>query len=159
MYTRCVQQARRAEFYEAGIPDTVEGRFDLILLHVYLVMRVLKGDFNDRQQLFDLMFGDMDRSLRELGVGDMSIRKKMRPMISAFYGRGQAYEASIAGDDAILSMTLARNLFGSIIPEPKTLFTLTVYVRQTVDQLSRQAESDLLNGLVQFPDPVLSRGG
>src|SRR6202042_1273633 len=102
-YNICVAQARSPEFYSVlGVPDTVDGRFDLLVLHVALVMRKLGPEADIKQQLFDLMFADMDQSLREMGVGDMSIGKRIKPMIAAFYGRAQAYErALVEGDEEL----------------------------------------------------------
>ena len=112
LYNACVLQARQPEFYSAfGVPDTVDGRFDLLLLHVFMLMHRLDHEADAKQELFDLMFADMDRSLREMGVGDMSISRKIKPMISAFYGRGQAYQRALDADDTTLAATLRRNLY------------------------------------------------
>lgn len=156
LYKNCVVQARSPAFYLAGVPDTVDGRFDLILLHVYLVMRRLHAYKEENQQLFDLMFGDMDRSLREMGVGDMSIRKKMRPMISAFYGRAQAYQVAINDKDIVLAATLKRNLYGNILVEDVYIQRLTDYVRKIILVLDNQHELSLLSGKVEFVEPALS---
>ena len=156
IYKECVSQARRPDFYQAGVPDTVEGRFDMILLHVYLVMRRMENNAEAKQQLFDLMFGDMDRSLRELGVGDMSIRKKMRPMISAFYGRGLAYEKAITESDVALSEVLMRNLFEGAEVSDKILNAMVAYVRNLIASLETIPISSLLEGKIQFVDPSLT---
>ena len=92
LYAAAVTQAREAPLYEEfGTPDTVEGRFEQVALHVYLVLRRLKGDESGArkvsQKLFDVMFQNMDDSLRELGVGDLSIGKKIRKLAENFYGR------------------------------------------------------------------------
>jgi cytochrome b pre-mRNA-processing protein 3 len=96
-----VAAARQEVFYARwAVPDTVDGRFDMIALHLFLVLERLKGegqaveDF--RQVLTDTFFQDMDRSLREMGVGDISVGKKVRKMAEAFYGRVQAYAAALS---------------------------------------------------------------
>jgi cytochrome b pre-mRNA-processing protein 3 len=154
LYSACVLQARAPTFYsQLGIPDTIDGRFDLLLLHVFLVMRCLEGAPEARQRFFDLMFADMDQNLREMGVGDMSIGKKMKPMLAAFYGRGQAYERAIHGNDALLGETLARNLYGNTAPSANSLNQLTSYVRATKEKLAQQPLSQLLSGHVEFVKP------
>jgi cytochrome b pre-mRNA-processing protein 3 len=154
LYRACVAQARETAFYASlKVPDTVDGRFDLLLLHVVLVMRRL-GDATARQQLFDLMFVDMDQNLREMGVGDMSIGKKMKVMIAAFYGRAQAYEKALAEDDAALTAVLVRNLYGTVQPAPDVTTSITAYVRRAVAALDRQSPEDLIAGRVEFAKPV-----
>ena len=159
LYTACVMQARQPDFYLAGVPDTVDGRFDLIILHIYLVMNKLQGRDEDKQQLFDLMFSDMDRSLREMGVGDMSIRKKMRPMIAAFYGRATAYDDALAKDDGALAEVIQRNVFGAIAADPAALKALVAYVRQAVIELAGQNADDLVAGRVRFPVAAVMKRG
>lgn len=151
LYCLCVAQARLPIFYsDLGIPDTVEGRFDLLLLHSYLVMRRLGDEMKTKQELFDVMFADMERSLREMGVGDMSIAKKMKPMLAAFYGRAQAYERALNGRES-LTAALGRNLYGTVLPRPELLICMTDYVRRTVAGLDTQQVNELVAGKVEFP--------
>jgi cytochrome b pre-mRNA-processing protein 3 len=155
MYRRCVEQARSIDFYQAlGVPDTIDGRFDLLLLHVFIVMQRLDTEAIVKQKLFDLMFSDMDRSLREMGVGDMSISRKIKPMISAFYGRGQAYQKALADSDDVLAQSLGRNLYGSTQVNPDVLQQMASYVRQTVASLDAQPLEDIVAGKVKFVAPV-----
>src|SRR5579885_2019728 len=97
LYRAVVAQARAPAFYVAyGVPDTLDGRFDLIALHMFLVLHRLKSDTDAStvsQALFDIMFDDMDRSLREMGVGDLGVGRRVRAMAEALYGRMAAYEA------------------------------------------------------------------
>lgn len=151
LYRRAVLQARSEEFYRLlGVPDTIDGRFDLLLLHVFLIMRRLGEEAALKQNLFDLMFADMDQSLREMGVGDMSIGKRMKPMIAAFYGRAQAYEKALAGNGNELAAALARNLYGKIAPSPAALRQLADYVRRSAAGLENQPLEDLLSGQAVF---------
>jgi len=124
LYTAAVSAARDpALFGEDAVPDTLEGRFDLIALHTALLVRRLRRDPDKRgpamaQAVFDAMFADMDLNLREMGVGDMSIGKRVRRMWEAFHGRALAYEAALeAGDRAALEEALLRNVWAGEAPE------------------------------------------
>jgi len=156
LYRAAIAQARRVEFYrDLAVPDTIDGRFDMLLLHVVLVMRRLQDRPEVRQALFDLMFADMDRNLREMGVGDMSIGKKIRPMISAFYGRAQAYEKALHESDDVLKATLGRNLYAGKPVEAEILRRVTAQVRKTVAALDAQPIEGLAEGLIEFPVPAV----
>jgi cytochrome b pre-mRNA-processing protein 3 len=156
MYRLCVEQARQPAFYQTlGVPDTIDGRFDLLLLHVFIVMQRLGDEARLKQQLFDLMFSDMDRSLREMGVGDMSISRKIKPMISAFYGRGYAYQKALLESDDVLAATLGRNLYGSVHAAPDILQQMAAYVRRIVAALEQQPLEDIIKGKLEFIAPVL----
>jgi cytochrome b pre-mRNA-processing protein 3 len=156
LYRCIVEQARRPAFFtDAGVPDTVEGRFELIALHAFLVMRRLAdggagmADFN--QRLFDFMFADIDRSLRELGVGDLGVGKQVKDMAQHFYGRVAAYEAGLAAaDPAVLRDALDRNLFGSTLPDPIAVARMAAYLRQEADRLDGVPLTGLLAGEVAF---------
>ena len=152
LYGACVKAARQPVFYaRLGVPDSIDGRFDLVLLHVVLAMLRLQGS-GARQKLFDLMFADMERSLREMGVGDMSIGRKMKPMLSGFYGRAEAYKAALAEktDDA-LTQALSRNLYGLAAGEAPHAPAIAAYVRQASASLAAQNDNDLTAGRVSFP--------
>ncbi len=117
LYGAAVAAAREPFLYaELGVPDTVDGRFDMVGLHAFLVIRRL-GRLTPpardlAQAVFDTMFADMDTSLREMGVGDLSVAKKMRAMWEAFHGRSAAYEAALGDADAqSLAAALARNVW------------------------------------------------
>jgi cytochrome b pre-mRNA-processing protein 3 len=97
LYGTIVAQARLPCFYrEYGVPDTVNGRFDLLVLHLSVVLDRFADDPQLRelgQALFDHFCADMDCNLREMGVGDLSVPKHMQRVGEAFYGRAQAYRA------------------------------------------------------------------
>ena len=158
LYGAIVAQARGPLFYgEYGVPDTVEGRFDMILLHVYLVWRRLSNSEPGRevaQEVFDLFFQDMDESMRELGVGDLSVPKKVRAMGEAFYGRSGAYDAALkeATDDA-LSAALGRNIFDNGEGTQNAALRLAHYVRAADRALKEQPPEDFAGGKVLFPAP------
>lgn len=161
LYVNLAVQSRQPGFYlDFGVPDTLDGRFDLLALHLFLVLRRLSGLQTSpeakevSQQLFDVMFGDMDQSLREMGVGDLSVGKKIRSMSEAFYGRVAAYEKGLqAEDDKVLLAALERNLFRGRTPEAEKLQNLANYVRSAAGALERQEEADLLRGELSFPPP------
>lgn len=117
IYGQIVDQARNPWFYaECGAPDTPEGRFELLTIHVYLVLQKLKSHGDSAaalsQKIFDAFFENMDASLREMGVGDLSVGKRIRAMAEAFYGRVGAYEAAITeGGHEALHNALSRNVF------------------------------------------------
>src|SRR4029079_5224327 len=108
-----------------GVPDTVDGRFDMVALHLILVLDRLRKESGDpffAQQLTDYFFADMDRSLREMGAGDLSVGKKVRRMAEVFYGRAKAYAAPLAAHDRQgLAEALARNVYGDPRPSAEAL--------------------------------------
>ncbi len=156
LYGAIVAQARSPVFYsEYGVPDTVEGRFDMVLLHVYLVWRRLsKAGAAERevaQRVFDLFFQDMDESMRELGVGDLSVPRKVRAMGEAFYGRANVYGAALAdAGDGLLVAALERNVFGEA--ENQSV-RLARYVRAADRLLEAQTAETIARGKVAFPVP------
>jgi cytochrome b pre-mRNA-processing protein 3 len=123
LYTAAVAAAREPVYFERlGVADTLDGRFDLVGLFAALVIRRLRGLPAPgpalAQAVFDAMFADMDFNLRELGVGDMSIAKRMKAMWEAFHGRALAYDVPLAaGDAAGLAAALARNVWRGAPPE------------------------------------------
>ncbi len=106
LYAAAVKAARRSAFLcrGLGVPDTLDGRFDLVGLHAFLLIERLRRDAEPgpelAQAVFDAMFADMDVNLRELGVGDLSVGKRVRAMWEAFHGRAAAYGAALAADDS-----------------------------------------------------------
>src|SRR5262245_6784146 len=124
LYGAIVAQARRPRFYEDyAVPDTVLGRFDMVLLHAVLVLRRLRaGEARDHalaQELFDAFCRDMDHNLREMGISDQGVPREMRRVGEAFYGRAQAYDTALADDDdTALGEALARNVYASAAAGP-----------------------------------------
>jgi cytochrome b pre-mRNA-processing protein 3 len=148
LYALLVQQARAPAFYAAlGVPDSLDGRFEMVALHVFVALRRLKQAGRDAlaQALFDAMFADMDRSLREIGVGDLSVGKRVKEMARALYGRIAAYEAGLAAsDDALLIEALVRNLYGTVAPPPAdAAAALARYLRQAAARLDAVAPAEL----------------
>lgn len=162
LYDAIVTQARRPAFFQAGgVPDTVEGRFEVVALHGWLVMRRLSAAgpalAATNQALFDHMFQDLDFSLRELGASEMVVGKKVKDLAHHFYGRAAAYDSGLkAGDDATLEQALDRNLLGSTLPEPAHLRYMAAYVRAAAHDLDQQPVADLEKGVVRFIDPPVT---
>src|SRR5215470_13488019 len=96
IYGMIVTQAREPMFYrDLAVPDTVNGRFDLLLLHLWLRLRAASDATELSQALFDRFFEDMDDNLREMGIGDQTVPKRMRAFGEAFYGRARAYDQAM----------------------------------------------------------------
>jgi cytochrome b pre-mRNA-processing protein 3 len=133
LYSAVVTRAREPVFYlDFGVPDTVEGRFEMIALHVFLVLWRLKAERENTaamaQALFDRMFLDMDENLRELGVGDLSVGSRVKKMAKAFYGRTAAYEEGIEQGEEKLARALRRNLYGNSGTESAVVAAMARYV-------------------------------
>ena len=169
LYGAIVAQARCATFYaDFGAPDTVEGRFDLIVLHMVLILQRL-GRANEAgqrfgqaagqaagqelgQSLFDEFCRDLDGNLREMGTGDLAVPKRMRAFAEAFYGRQSAYLAALAAPDpGAFENALARNIFA--VGDHAGAAALAAYARAAVRQLDAQSDAALFSGAVVFPDP------
>ena len=140
---RAVSEASRQPglYLECGIPDTVEGRFESLGLHVSLILRRLKHlpppALETSKQFVDLFFQDLDGSLRELGVGDLSVGKRIKRLAEAFYGRAKALDSALAdSDEATLRGTLARNVLGIADASGDDGGALAAYVRRSVAALA-----------------------
>jgi cytochrome b pre-mRNA-processing protein 3 len=159
LYGTIVAQARLPCFYrEYGVPDTVNGRFDLLVLHLALVLDRLADDPQLRQlgqALFDHFCADMDRNLREMGVGDLSVPRQMQRVGEAFYGRAQAYRAGLAHDgEQALVKALERNIYGQDAASRAAAARLAAYMRGTVGELRVQPASQVLAGQLTMPEPA-----
>ena len=159
LYGAIVAQAREPRFYaEMGVPDTVSGRFDMVLLHVVLVLRRLRqGEAGERalaQGLFDAFCRDMDHNLREMGISDQGLPRHMQRVGEAFYGRAQAYEAALgdAAGEGALAAALARNVYPDTAAEPSVI-ALAQYVRKADEVLGTQPLAALSDGIISFPEP------
>jgi cytochrome b pre-mRNA-processing protein 3 len=116
LYGAIVAAARQEKFYATwNAPDTLDGRFDMLVLHMFLVLDRMrsfgKPSEQLRQALTDRFFAAMDAALREVGVGDLTVGKKVRKMAEAFFGRVTAYAAGIEQGEVALSEALSRNIY------------------------------------------------
>ena len=157
LYRAVIAQAREPAFYARfGVPDSVDGRFEMIALHMFGLLHRLKQEPDAAalsQELFDIMFVDMDRSLREMGVGDLGVGRRVRAMAEGLYGRMAAYESGLAAGDAELAAAVRRNVYGTIadgaVPET-ALAGFCGYLRALVVDLGRQSRERLIAGDVTF---------
>jgi cytochrome b pre-mRNA-processing protein 3 len=157
LYGAIVAQARSPAFYaDYGVPDTVGGRFDLIVLHLVLLLgRLEREGASTRgigQSLFDVFCRDLDANLREMGVGDLGVPRRMRHFGEAFYGRQAAYLAALqAGDKRKLEKALARNIFHSA--DGAAPRRLARYAMALARQLEAHDLDSVLRGVIDFPPP------
>ena len=141
------------------MPDSLDGRFDLVGLHVALLIRRLRRDPDPRgavlaQAVFDAMFADMDINLREMGVSDLAVGRRVRAMWEAFHGRAQAYEAAVeAGDAAALAAALQRNVWRAEGEASAAAGLLAAQALRVAAALAEQPIAALLRGEARFPAP------
>ena len=155
IYGMIVTQAREPSFYrDFAVPDTVNGRFDLLLLHLWLVLRRLKsaeGGAALSQGLFDHFCNDMDDNLREMGVSDLKVPKRMRAFGEAFYGRAAAYDMALTEGQEALAQVIRRNILnGENIEKARLLAAYAVAAMAALDGID---EATLISGTARFPVP------
>jgi cytochrome b pre-mRNA-processing protein 3 len=156
LYGTIVAQARAPAFYQAyAVPDTVNGRLEMVMLHAVLVLLRLEGEAAPLralgQELFDRFCRDMDDSMREMGVGDLAVPRRMRRIGSAFYGRLAAYRAALAAPgDGPLAAALERNVFGGPAAG-EAAFRFAAYMREAARRLA--AQDGFARGELAFPAP------
>lgn len=175
LYAQIVAQARQRAFYsDFGVPDSLDGRFNMIVLHNFLLFNRLQSSGEAAQALsqdiFDLFRLDMDHCLRELGVGDTSVPKRMKKMMQVFYGRSDGYKTALGAEDQHSEMTDA--LFRNILSYNENVFlvdseaqptpsngegqagALAGYVIGCVAHLETVDDAAILAGSLSFPDPA-----
>ncbi len=170
LYVKIVEQARQPVFYQAcGVPDTLDGRFDLIVMHVFMVLHRLRAEEGMTEQqkklnrnmqvlLQEVLFADMDRALREMGVGDMGVGKRVKDMAQAFFGRQEAYSRALApvqdqpvdGHPGALKEAIVRNLFRGEFSESARPEELANYMMRQVASLKARNVDDILSGKIEF---------
>jgi len=158
LYAGVVSQARQPEFYSRLVaPDTVEGRFELYSLHVVLLLDRLKRQgepaADTAQALFDAYVSALDDALREMGVGDLSVGKKMRKLGEAFYGRVKSYESALASlpDEAPLAALVGRTVYAEAADAPTA--AMVAYVLRQRQNLADQPLDAFLAGEVAWVAP------
>jgi cytochrome b pre-mRNA-processing protein 3 len=161
LYGAIVAQARAPAIYRAfAIPDTLEARFEVLVLHLSLVLDRLAAEPSGRdvgQGVFDVFCQDMDDHMREMGVGDLSVPKKMRRLADAFYGRHDAYRAALASE-AALTAALSRNVYGEGAGADRA-GDLARYVTAAAAAIARQDPAEVASGRIAWPEPVAISGG
>jgi cytochrome b pre-mRNA-processing protein 3 len=158
LYGMIVAHTRLPCFYrDYAVADTINGRFDLLVLHLGLVIDRLEesGLKEQGQAIFDRFCQDMDHNLREMGVGDLSVPKEMQRMGEAFYGRTQAYRAALKADDReALTEAVVRNVYDNAAVSRAAAGRVAAYMREAVRDLNAQAPAALQAGGLHLPDPT-----
>jgi cytochrome b pre-mRNA-processing protein 3 len=158
LYGQIVAAARQPSLYsEWKVPDTPLGRFEMLSVHVFLFLHRVRNEAGTMQEvaqvLTDEFFADVEHSLRELGIGDLGVPKRMKKLARMFYGRTTSYaDALDHGDRQALAAALSRN----VRPESADWAeadTLAGYVMAADQHLSKQPVERFLAGNLQFPDP------
>jgi cytochrome b pre-mRNA-processing protein 3 len=162
LYRDLVKQARTPVFYEAlGVPDTPEGRFEMVGLHAALVMRRLRRAGAPgtalAQELFDQMCDDLDESLRHIGIGELSVGKHVKRLAGYFYARLRALDEALdAAPRRPLGPMLRTNVYhGGVAPSPHQVDALASYLLAVEAALRAQASGRLLVGEVAWAPPAL----
>jgi cytochrome b pre-mRNA-processing protein 3 len=161
-YTQIVARAREPAFFlDCAVPDTLDGRFELIALHAFLVLNRLKADHaataDFAQELFDAMFADLDRGLREMGASDIGVGRHVKEMAKGFYGRIVAYEQGLALGNDQLGEALCRNLYGTASPSPEAVAAMVRYIRSQAAALADATLESLLSGQIRFSLLVIEK--
>jgi cytochrome b pre-mRNA-processing protein 3 len=139
-------------YREFSISDDMEARFEVLVLHLFLVLNRLSAEQPGQalgQGVFDRFCQDMDDEMREMGVGDLTVPKKMRRVADAFYGRSDAYRASLGDEDA-MTAALAKNVYGGTNSERAS--ALARYVRAVNGNLARADVAELAAARLAWPD-------
>jgi cytochrome b pre-mRNA-processing protein 3 len=147
-YLRTAEQARLPELFEAcGIPDTVDGRFDALALHAALAIDRLRREPDGEelaQAFFDAMFRHLDLALRELGVQDLGVGRRIKIMAEGLHGRALAYREALAGGPIPLAEVLRRNAYGGTSPADVAVSHLEAHVGQYAKRLAETPRNDLI---------------
>ena len=154
IYGMIVTQAREPLFYrDLGVPDTVNGRFDLLVLHLWMVLRRLQPvGAGLGQALFDRFCEDMDANLREMGVGDLTVPKRMQAFGEAFYGRTAAYDLALAAGEEPLAQAFCKNILdGGRIENARRL---AAYAGEAISVLTGLDDVTMQSASWRFPSPV-----
>jgi cytochrome b pre-mRNA-processing protein 3 len=151
LYEALRAQSRLPIFYERyAVPDTVDGRFEMLAVHCYLVMRRLNaaGEKKLAQKLFDVFFRQIEKNLREMGIGDLGVPKHMKRMMNGFNGRASHYEAAILTDnDTELKQAIRQNIYGTVdTPNDQAMLYMCAYIKANAEVESIDAT---------FTDPSL----
>lgn len=152
-YNAIVARARDGRLFAAWlVPDTLDGRFEMLSLHAFLVLNRLKREASAKdfaQTLFDIMFADLDRGVREMGATDIGVGKRVKALARGFYGRVAAYDKGLV-DQAELEAALRRNLFGTVQAAPENVAAAARYLREQAAALASVPLDALLAGQVPF---------
>jgi cytochrome b pre-mRNA-processing protein 3 len=159
-YTSIVEQARTPDFFvRLDVPDTLDGRYEMIALHMFLVLNRLKAEHESTEEfaqaLFDAMFADLDRGLREMGATDIGVGKRVKEMATGFYGRIAAYDKGLDGDDETMAEALKRNLYGTVQPRGEAVAAVIRYMRGQAKNFARQPRAAFVDNHIKF-EPLVA---
>lgn len=154
-----LRQSRHPYFYEMyGVPDTIEGRFEMVSLHGgLLVSRLCRPDMGREgkilaQAFFDVMFKNIDWSMRERGIGDLGVPRRIKKMMADFKGRAYAYDEACRAGCAELRHALARNVYGDgAKPSAETVKEFSQYIQNCAAELEKHGLSDFWRGMATYP--------
>lgn len=155
IYGSLMTKARSEILYrDFGVPDTVMGRFDMLAMHVYLVARRFRAESGEtfetlNQDVFDLFVADIERALRELGIGDTTVPKRKKKMVRSFYGQIEDFDAAISGKDIEKLAQAVQNRYLEEA-EMSDSDALARYMIKVEETLASQSASDLLMGKISF---------
>ncbi|MBK68143.1 MAG: ubiquinol-cytochrome C chaperone [Rickettsiales bacterium] len=162
LYETIILQSRKPYFYQDyQVPDTVDGRFEVLIFHVFLVIERIKKEDKEKgyalnQELFDLVFRDMDQNLRQIGIGDVTVPKHIKKMAKAFYGRSVAYLDGLRGlkdnnDPQKLYDAFDRNIFAKVKNVDKTsLEFFKDYLQMQKEYLEKKDYAEIEKGVISF---------
>ena len=169
LYACALQNTRDPVFYEEyGVPDSFDGRFDLLLVHIFIILNLLmpRDDYEDiSQSLFDSVFKDMDQTLREMGIGDMGVPKHMKRMMKAFNGRMHSYQWAVDPDSmegreveglqkTSLAQTLERNLYATLREnedwDKDVVKKMEAFIVDNIKDKNPKRIEDISNGLMVY---------
>jgi cytochrome b pre-mRNA-processing protein 3 len=160
LYRLLADRARRPVLYTLyGVPDTIDGRFEMLCLHAYAAFHGLKGKGGDAdalsQTIYDAMFADLDGSLRELGVADLGVGRRIKTMTEALNGRIQAYDRGFAAGGDALEQAIRRNVYGTATPGDDQVRWMAAYLRSIRPVFVEASLDDLCTGRVmaRVPEP------
>lgn len=158
LYNHVVSASRNPQLYgQSGAPDTANGRFELIILHIYMLFRRMQEDDakvkSIKQKTFDCFLADMDVSLREIGVGPDGVPKRIQKMLENFYGRAGAYQAAIDDDNLMhLADVIARNFYPDGKVNNQGAKNLAEYVFQAIIRLDQASTDNVMNSNFRFAE-------
>jgi cytochrome b pre-mRNA-processing protein 3 len=160
IYTNIIKTSRNKRFFlDFNVEDTVEGRFDIIILHSFIVFNFFIHNDDQKsslpQMLFDHMFHDFDSSLREMGFGDIAVNKRMKQFIKAFYGRIENYSKSLSqynelADDTLLKKTILRNIYKDKEAHAEIINFWSKYIINNVSSINSKTLQENINQFFMF---------
>ena len=162
LYRSIVEQSRRPEFFvEYGVPDTPTGRFEVLVLHLFIVMYCMREEDGLEElarSLSEETILDFDRNMREMGIGDLSVGRKVKSLAEGMYGRFGAYTDGLQNGDVALSEALRRNLFSETTTSEEVVAAIVMYVKKETLAFKDKPASIWQDGHVDFGSPIRNKG-